>query len=266
MNALLLLVCLAFANAQTVGSTPGANDVCALVRCGYGSQCQLTTTGAKCVCPEVCADLYDPVCGNDGKTYPNECSLLVQYCKTNGTVLKKADGECVATGTGGHGVDEICGGIAGFQCAAGLQCRYANGQTTPPPNTADAAGVCFDPNAPHACSPAQWKAAALRVATSANWGNFYTLPYATAFQVPTGFVNGGLKDAIARVVNTVKANFVRESVAAYLNAATPGFNFPLTLAQVVLKVQQSYNDIAKMSAAAAFFHEYNNAGNCPFQL
>jgi hypothetical protein len=38
-------------------------------------------------------------------------------------------------------VDQICGGFAGFQCKAGLECRYANGKTTPPPNTADAAGI-----------------------------------------------------------------------------------------------------------------------------
>jgi hypothetical protein len=206
-----------------------------------------------------------PVCGSDGVTYSNECNLLIKYCNSNGTVIKATDGECGAVG-GTQGVGQICGGIAGFQCQTGLECRYANGQATPPPNTADAAGVCFDASAPHACTPAQWKAAALRAATSGNWGDFYTLPYTTAFQIPSGFVLGGLKDAIARIANTVKANFVRESVAAFLNAATPGFNFPLTTTQVVLKVQQSWNDSTAQGTAAAFFHDYNSAGNCPFAL
>jgi hypothetical protein len=84
--------------------------------------------------------------------------------------------------------------------------------------------------------------------------------------VPPAFVPANLNDAINRIANTVKASFVRESVAALLNAAAPGFNFPLTVAQVVAKVVQSYGSVASMSAAATFFREYNMAGNCPFQL
>ncbi|HUQ07798.1 MAG TPA: Kazal-type serine protease inhibitor domain-containing protein [Kofleriaceae bacterium] len=93
--------------------------------CGSGFTCD---AGA-CV-PQsqgcVCAEIYQPVCGNDGHTYGNACKAA---CAQAGV---RHDGEC--------GIDgDMCGGISGAQCAGG-RCRYA-ASTWEAPHP-DAAGVC----------------------------------------------------------------------------------------------------------------------------
>ena len=46
-------------------------------------------------CPNSCPLRYDPVCGTDHETYPNECELKVHACYTKDEDLKvKHDGEC----------------------------------------------------------------------------------------------------------------------------------------------------------------------------
>ena len=42
-----------------------------------------TPTDYSGYCPETCNDLYNPVCGNDGKLYINRCKLLEKACVTN---------------------------------------------------------------------------------------------------------------------------------------------------------------------------------------
>lgn len=49
---------------------------------------------AACVCNEICTADWNPVCGSDGKTYPNECSLEVEACETGKKLGVVKSGEC----------------------------------------------------------------------------------------------------------------------------------------------------------------------------
>ena len=46
------------------------------------------------MCPKRCPLSFNPICGSNGQTYPNECTLQVESCrsKTRVTVLKQ--GQC----------------------------------------------------------------------------------------------------------------------------------------------------------------------------
>ncbi|XP_009077933.1 PREDICTED: pancreatic secretory trypsin inhibitor [Acanthisitta chloris] len=48
-----------------------------------------------------CSRNYDPVCGTNGRTYPNECSLCKDFLR-NRALDKKHDGRCVKIDCTGH--------------------------------------------------------------------------------------------------------------------------------------------------------------------
>lgn len=45
-------------------------------------------------CPYTCGGPYRPVCGSDGKTYPNECVLNVSACEHDEDIVVVHEGTC----------------------------------------------------------------------------------------------------------------------------------------------------------------------------
>merc|ERR1712051_961167 len=46
-------------------------------------------------CPSICTeDIYYPVCGSDGITYPSNCSLEIEKCQANSDLIVSYSGEC----------------------------------------------------------------------------------------------------------------------------------------------------------------------------
>lgn len=77
--------------------------------------------------PDVCPDVWLPVCGCDGRTYGNDCEA-----NAAGTSVA-SDGAC------GGPEPEACGGLSGETCGAGEYCHY---EAEAMCGAADATGEC----------------------------------------------------------------------------------------------------------------------------
>lgn len=87
--------------------------------------------GGLAVCrsrPELCPEIFKPVCGCDGRTYPSACSAAAAH------VSVSADGACPKV---------LCGGVTGAACPGVGQCVDDSSDDCDPENGgADCGGVC----------------------------------------------------------------------------------------------------------------------------
>ena len=45
-------------------------------------------------CSDTCPKVFEPVCGDDGETYANECLLKLESCSSAKTIKKTSSGSC----------------------------------------------------------------------------------------------------------------------------------------------------------------------------
>ena len=68
---------------------------CRNVRCKHYAICIATSEDVGvCRCPQKCYDNKDPVCGDDGETYENECELKRASCKQQKRIMVEEKGAC----------------------------------------------------------------------------------------------------------------------------------------------------------------------------
>ena len=72
---------------------------CSSTSCRYGARCGFRRGYPECICPveNDCPIEDKPVCGTDGRNYPNTCVLTARACLMRKDVIADYDGTCGTT-------------------------------------------------------------------------------------------------------------------------------------------------------------------------
>ena len=69
--------------------------ICSLVKCPFNGVCSPAANGGvNCSCIRECSTVEDPVCGDDGKSYNNECTMKKWSCENRKLIKVNHKGRC----------------------------------------------------------------------------------------------------------------------------------------------------------------------------
>ncbi|XP_074109510.1 agrin isoform X2 [Cotesia typhae] len=165
----------------------GLCNGCENKKCEHYGKCESDSSGeARCVCPTNCGDLEKnsssarKVCGNDGTTYANECTLKKTSCLTQTAITVAFEGDC-----------KLCTNV---ECANGARCSAGEcicPESCPEPKDEPVCGTdaktypseCELQRA--ACDRDKAKLAALHVAFHGECGEKFAVAALTTMSTPS---------------------------------------------------------------------------------
>uniref|UniRef100_A0A673LK35 Agrin n=1 Tax=Sinocyclocheilus rhinocerous TaxID=307959 RepID=A0A673LK35_9TELE len=106
--------------------------------CKFNAMCLLENGEFQCSCdPIQCDGTYKPLCGKDGKTYPNDCERKLEECRTETDIPIKQQGPCGECGELGNVFlcresMETCSDESCNNCSFGAICDAQTGRCVCP--------------------------------------------------------------------------------------------------------------------------------------